>query len=403
MSTTLEDIEDMPPVEGINPETNTIEKRRSTVKDPLAALAFKVMLDEGRKSTYMRIYSGKIKAGEDIYNASKGKKEKVSRLLKMHSNKRERVSEAGAGDIIAVIGLKDTSTGDTICDEFNPIILEPIEFYEPVISQAIEARTPGDLEKLSSALAKLASEDPTLKIKYDDETAQTIISGMGELHLEIVIDRLIREFHTNVNIGKPKVVYRETIEGKIDVEEIFDRKLGDKKHFGHVVLHLEPNERGGGLNLIDEVSDEVIPREFHAVIEEGIRDAALSGVVAGYPIVDVIIRVTNGSFKEGETTELGYRIAASTAFLNGCSRAKPILLEPIVTVDIITPGEFMGEVIGNINSRKGEVESINHKDPISEIKAHVPLKQMFGYSTDLRSVTQGRGTFSMQFLKYDKA
>jgi len=395
--------EDIPPIEGINPVTNKIENRHSSVKEPLSALAFKVMMDEGRKITYMRIYSGKIKAGEDIYNASKGKKEKVSRLLKMHSNKRERVNEAGAGDIIAIIGLKDTSTGDTICDESNPIILETIDFYEPVISQAIEARTPSDQEKLSSALEKLTSEDPTLKVKFDEETAQTIISGMGELHLEIIIDRLIREFHTKVNIGKPKVVYRETIEEPIEIEEIFDRKLGDKKHFGHVVLHLEPNERGGGLKVLDEVSDEAIPREFHAIIEEGIRDAALSGVVAGYPIVDIIIRVVNGSFREGETTELGYRIAASTAFLNGCSRAKPILLEPIVTVDIITPGEFMGEVIGNINSRKGEVDSINHKDPISEIKAHVPLKQMFGYSTDLRSLTQGRGTFSMQFWKYDKA
>ncbi|MBW2599680.1 MAG: elongation factor G [Deltaproteobacteria bacterium] len=395
--------EDMPPVEGVNPETKTIEKRGSNVKGPLAALAFKVMLDEGRKITYMRIYSGRIKAGEDIYNASKGKKEKVSRLLKMHSNKRERIAEAIAGDIVAVIGLKDTSTGDTICDESDPIILEPIEFYEPVISQAIEAKTPGDQEKLSSALAKLASEDPTLKIKYDDETAQTIISGMGELHLEIIIDRLIREFHTNVNIGKPKVVYRETIEEETDVEEIFDRKLGDRKHFGHVALHLEPNKRGGGLKLIDEIKDEVIPEEFHTTIEKGIRDAALSGVVAGYPVVDVIVRITGGSFREADSTNLGYEIAASTAFSNGCSRAKPILLEPIVTVDIITPGEFMGEVIGNINLRKGEVESINHKDPVSEIKARVPLKQMFGYSTDLRSVTQGRGTFSMQFLKYDKA
>jgi len=238
--------EDIPPIEGVNPVTKAIEKRRSNIKGPLAALAFKVMLDEGRKITYMRIYSGKIKAGEDIYNASRGKKEKVSRLLKMHSNKRERVTEAVAGDIIAVIGLKDTSTGDTICDESAPIILEPIEFYEPVISQAIEARTPGDQERLSFALVKLASEDPTLKIKYNDETAQTIISGMGELHLEIIIDRLIKEFHTNVNIGKPKVVYRETIEGKTDVEEIFDKKLGDRKHFGHVALHLEPNKRGRG-------------------------------------------------------------------------------------------------------------------------------------------------------------
>ena len=394
--------EDIPPIEGVNPVTKAIEKRRSNIKGPLAALAFKVMLDEGRKITYMRIYSGKIKAGEDIYNASRGKKEKVSRLLKMHSNKRERVTEAVAGDIIAVIGLKDTSTGDTICDESAPIILEPIEFYEPVISQAIEARTPGDQERLSFALVKLASEDPTLKIKYNDETAQTIISGMGELHLEIIIDRLIKEFHTNVNIGKPKVVYRETIEGKTDVEEIFDKKLGDRKHFGHVALHLEPNKRGEGLNLIDEVKDEVIPDEFHATIEKSLRDAALSGVVAGYPVVDVIVRITGGSFREADSTNLGYEIAASTAFSSGCSRAKPILLEPIVTVDIITPSEFMGEVIGNINSRKGEMESINHKDPISEIKARVPLKQMFGYSTDLRSLTQGRGIFSMQFLKYDK-
>ena len=395
--------EDIPPIEGINPVTKEIEKRRSSVKEPLAALAFKVMLDEGRKITYMRIYSGKMKSGEDIYNASKGKKEKVSRLLKMHSNKRERVGEAGAGEIIAVVGLKETSTGDTICDEAHPIILERIEFYDPVISQAIEAKTPGDQERLLFALEKLESEDPTLKIKYDDETAQTIISGMGELHLEIIIDRLIREFHTNVNIGKPKVVYRETIEKETEVEEIFDRKLGDKKHFGHVVLRLEPAERGKGLEVVNELEDGTIPPEFHGAIEESIRDAALSGVIAGYPVVDVIARVIGGSFREGESTELGYRIAASTAFSNGCSQARPLLLEPIVEVDIITPGEFMGEVIGNINARKGEVERIHHKDPVSEIKARVPLKQMFGYSTDLRSLTQGRGTFSMRFLKYDKA
>ncbi len=394
--------EDIPPVEGINPVTKEIETRRSSIKEPLAALAFKVMLEEGRKITYMRIYSGKIKAGEDIYNASKGHKEKVSRLLKMHSNKRERVNEAGAGDIIAVIGLKDTSTGDTISDESHPIILERIESYEPVISQAIEAKTPADQERLLFALEKLSSEDPTLTVKYDDETAQTIISGMGELHLEIIIDRLIREFHTNVNIGKPKVVYRETIGKGTKAEEIFERKLGDKKHFGHVVLHLEPGERGSGLVVINETTSDVIPSEFQAVIEDGIRDAALSGTIAGYPVVDVVIRVVGGSFRDAESTELGYRIAASTAFSNGCSRAQPTLLEPIVEVDIITPGEFMGEVIGNINARNGEVEQIDHKDPVSEIKARVPLKRMFGYSTDLRSVTQGRGTFSMQFLKYDK-
>ena len=395
--------EDMPPVEGINPVTKEVERRQSSVKEPFAALAFKVILDEGRKMTYIRIYSGKMKAGEDIYNASKEKKEKVSRLLKMHSNKRERVSEAGAGEIIAVVGLKDTATGDTLCDETHPILLERIEFYEPVISQAIEAKTPGDQERLLFALEKLASEDPTLKVKYDDETAQTIISGMGELHLEIITDRLIREFRTNVNIGKPKVVYRETIEKEITVEEVFDRKLGDKKHFGHVILNLEPGNRGGGLVVIDEIGSDVIPPEFHSIMEEGIRDAALSGTIAGYPVVDVTVRMTGGSFREGESTQLGYRIAASTAFSNGCAQAQPVLLEPIVEVNIITPGEFMGEVIGNINARKGDVERINHKDPISEIKARVPLKQMFGYSTDLRSVTQGRGTFSMQFLKYDTA
>lgn len=394
--------EDTPPVEGINPVTKEIETRSSSVKEPLAALAFKVMLDEGRKITYMRIYSGKIKVGEDIYNVSKGQKEKVSRLLKMHSNKRERVNEAVAGDIIAVIGLKDTSTGDTISDESHPIILERIEYSEPVISQAIEAKTPGDQERLLFALEKLVSEDPTLTVKYDEETAQTIISGMGELHLEIIIDRLIREFHTNVNIGKPKVVYRETIERETEGEEIFDRKLGEKKHFGHVVLHLEPGERGSGLKIINEMESDLIPQEYYTTIEESIRDAALSGTIAGYPIVDVIVRMVGGSFREGESTELGYRIAASTAFSNGFSQADPILLEPIVEVDIITPAEFMGEVIGNINARNGEVEQINHKDPVSEIKARVPLKRMFGYSTDLRSVTQGRGTFSMQFLRYDK-
>ncbi len=395
--------EDVPPIEGINPITKEIEKRHSSVKEPLAALAFKVMLDEGRKITYMRIYSGRIKSGEDIYNASKEKKEKVSRLLKMHSNKRERLNDAKAGDIIAVIGLKDTSTGDTICDETHPIILERIDSYEPVISQAIEAKTPGDQERLLIALEKLTSEDPTLRIKYDDETAQMIISGMGELHLEIIIDRLIREFNTNVNVGKPKVVHRETIEKETEREEIFDRKLGEKKHFGHIVLKLEPGERSKGLIIFNEVGSDIIPTEFQAIIEESIRDAALSGPIAGYPVVDVKVRVIGGSFREGESTELGYRIASSTAFANGCLQAQPILLEPIVEVDIITPGEFMGEVIGNINARKGEVEQINPKDPVIEIKAHVPLKRMFGYSTDLRSVTQGRGTFSMQFLRYDRA
>ncbi|MBN2515632.1 MAG: elongation factor G [Deltaproteobacteria bacterium] len=395
--------EDVPPVEGINPKTNQPEKRISNDKESLSALAFKVVMDEGRKITYLRIYSGKIKVGEDVYNVNRGKKEKIARLLKMHANKRERVNETGAGSILAVVGLKSTLTGDTICDEAHPIVLESIDFYEPVISQAIEAKTPDDQERLSVALTKFTDEDPTLKVKYDEETAQTIISGMGELHLEIIIDRLIREFNTKVNIGKPKVVYRETIEKIVDVERKFERELGEKKHFGHVKLHLEPNRRGSGLHLVNATDGASIPDDFIPGIEEGIRDAALSGVVAGYPVTDITVTISGGSFKEGESTEVGYRIASSTAFKDGCSQANPVLLEPIMIVDIITPSEFMGEVIGDINARRGEVEKIEHKGPISEIKARVPLKRMFGYSTDLRSATQGRANFSMQFLRYDKS
>ncbi len=395
--------DDVPPVAGLNPQTREKETRISSDKESLAALAFKVAMDEGRKITYLRIYSGKVKIGEDVYNVSKGEKEKIARLLKMHANKRERLNEAGAGSIIAVVGLKNTFTGDTICDESHPILLEAIEFYEPVISQAIEAKTPDDQEKLSSALAKFMDEDPTLKVKYDDETAQTVISGMGELHLEIIIDRLIREYNTRVNIGKPKVVYRETIEKSVDVEGKFERELGEKKHFGHVKLHIKPNRRGTGLKLVNAIDANLIPDEFIPVIEEGIRDAALTGVIAGYPATDITVSITGGSFKEGASTELGYRIASSTAFRDGCSRADPVLLEPIMIVNIITPSEFMGDVIGDINSRRGEVENINHKGPISEITARLPLKQMFGYSTDLRSATQGRANFSMQFLRYDKS
>jgi len=394
--------EDVPPIEGINPQTQERENRKSSSKEKFAALAFKVMMDEGRKITYLRIYSGKIKAGEDVYNPGKNIRERVARLLKMHANKRERVTEAGAGNILAAVGLKETSTGDTLCDELSPIVLEPIEFYEPVISQAIEAKTPRDQERLVSALVKLTNEDPTLKVKYENETAQTVISGMGELHLDIIIDRLKREFNTTVNVGKPKVVYRETIEKKAKMEGIFNKELGEKKHFGHVILYLEPALRGDGLKIIKELGNDQIPLEFYEFIETGIREATSSGVLAGYPVTDVIVRVTGGSFKEGESTELGYKIAASTAFRDGCSKGTPILLEPVMMVDIIVPSEFMGEVIGNINARKGEVGNITNRGSITEIKARVPLQQMFGYSTDLRSATQGRATFSMQFLKYDK-
>jgi elongation factor G len=395
--------EDVPPIKGHHPVTGEEIIRHSSEKEPLAALAFKVMMDEGRKLTFVRIYSGRIQVNEDLYNVVKKKKEKLSRILKMHANKRERIDQAAAGDIIAVMGLKETTTGDTLCDEGQPIVLERIEFYEPVISQAIEAKTPADQEKLSVALAKLLEEDPTLRVKYDDDTAQTIISGMGELHLEILLDRLTREFNTHVNVGKPRVVYRETIQKKVEIEGRFERELGDKKHFGHVRLALAPLDRAHGMEIVWSAETTQVPEEYRAMIEAGIQESASSGVLGGYPVVDVRVDVVGGSVREGESTPMGYKVAAATAFKDGCTQAEPVLLEPIMMVDIVTPADFMGDVIGDINARHGEVQSIAQKGQVSEIRCRVPLKSLFGYSTDLRSATQGRAVFSMQFLAYDRA
>ena len=395
--------EDVPPVRGLNPVTKEELTRKSSLKEPLAALAFKVMQDEGRKLTYLRIYSGQMKAGEELYNASKNKKEKASRLLKMHANKRERLDQAGAGDIVAVMGLKETTTGDTICDEAHPILLESMEFYEPVISQAIEAKTPADQEKLSLALVKLMEEDPTLRVIYDEETAQTVISGMGELHLDIIIDRLSREFHSQVNVGKPRVVYRETIGRRVDSEGHFERELGDKKHFGHVRLILEPMDRGAGVEMEWKIDTALFPAEYLKAIEEGVMEALQSGAVAGYPVVDIRVKVAEVILKEGETSAIGCKVAATSALRDGCTKADPVLLEPIMMVNVITPAEFMGDVIGDINARKGEIHDISPKGAMSEIRARVPLKALFGYSTDLRSATQGRAIFTMQFFAYDQA
>ena len=396
--------EEIPPVRGINPVTKQEETRASSDKEPLAALAFKIMQDEGRKLTYLRIYSGRLHAGDELYNASRGKKEKIARLLKMHANKRERVEQASAGDIIAVMGLKEITTGDTICDEAHPILLEAIEFYEPVISLAIEAKTPGDQEKLTVALNKLMEEDPTLRVKYDDETAQTVISGMGELHLEIVTDRLLREFNARVNVGKPRVVHRETIQKRVESEGLFEKELGEKKHHGHVKLILEPMSRGSGVEIVRRLKEgDLLPEELLAAMEEGVRESLLSGVVAGYPVIDIRVAIAGGDLKEGETTVLGCKIAASQALRDGCLKADPVLLEPIMLVDVLTPADFMGEVIGDINARRGEIQAITPKGSVTEIRAKVPLKAMFGYSTDLRSATQGRAVFTMQFFSYDKA
>jgi len=395
--------EDIPPVEGINPKTRQQEIRRSSDKEPLAALAFKVQMDEGRKLTYLRIYSGQISSNGEVYNAVKKKKEKIARLLQMHSNKRERIDRASAGDLVAVLGLKETTTGDTLCDEAHPIVLEQMEFYEPVISQAIEAKTPADQEKLAVALAKLTEEDPTLKVKYEDETAQTVISGMGELHLEIIVDRLHREFNARVNVGRPRVVCRETIQRHAEAEYLFEKELGDKKHFGQVRLELTPRKRGAGNEIVNAIPEEIIPAEYHEAIEESIRDAMTSGVLNSYPVIDVSARLTGGAYREGEASIQGYKIAAATAFRDACLAAEPIMLEPIMMVDIITPSEFMGEVIGDINARRGEIQAVNPKGPVSEIKAKVPLKALFGYSTDLRSATQGRAVFTIMFEEYNKA
>ncbi len=396
--------EDIPPVTGTNPVTKQQETRRSNDREPLAALAFKIMQDEGRKLTYLRVYSGRIHTGDELYNASRGRKEKVARLLKMHANKRERVEEAVAGEIIAVMGLKEITTGDTICDEAHPILLEPIEFYEPVISLAIEAKTPADQEKLTVALGKLVEEDPTLRVKYEDETAQTVISGMGELHLEIITDRLLREFNARVNVGKPRVVHRETIQKRAESEGIFERELGEKRHFGRVRILLEPRGRGEGIEIVRRLAEGTAPpEEFLAAAEEGLHEALLSGVIAGYPVIDVRVVILDAPVKEGEATALGFKIAASAAFREGCLKADAVLLEPIMLVDVMTPTEFMGEVIGDINARRGEVQAIVPKGLVSEIRARVPLKAMFGYSTDLRSATQGRAVFTMQFFAYDSA
>ena len=394
--------EDLPPVTGIDPRTGEEAQRHSSDKEPLSALAFKVMMDEGRKMTYLRVYSGKLKAGGEVYNAGKKKKEKIARLLKMHANKRERMEEAGAGSIIAVMGLKETTTGDTICDESAPIILETIGMYEPVISQAIEAKTPADQEKLMEALSKLMEEDPTIKVKYDDETAQTIISGMGELHLEIVIDRLVREFKVHVNVGRPRVVYRETISKAAEAEAKFEKELGEKKHFGHVKLSVEPQERGKGIEIENRIDPAQISGEFLEAIREAINEATLSGVKSGYPMLDLKVILTGGSIKEGESSVIGYKIATATAFRDACAKADPVLLEPIMKVNIITPSDFVGEVIGDVNVRRGLIEGIDNRGIICEIQAKIPLKEMFGYSTDLRSATQGRAVFSMNFFKYDR-
>ena len=393
---------DVPPIVGIDPVTGEKGTRPPKPKGPLAALAFKVMMDQGRKMTYLRIYSGTLKAGEIVFNPGKNIKEKPARLLKMHSNKRERIDEVSAGDIIAVMGLKITTTGDTLCTENDPILLEKIQFNEPVISVAVEPKKVQDNDRLLDALNKLADEDPTFKTKIDDETGQTLISGMGELHLEILTGRLKREFSVEVNQGKPQVVYRETITVPSVHEEIFQKELSGQQHFAGVEIEISPLKRGTGNQFVNQCKTEGLTEEFLSAIDQGINEAEGGGSVMGYPVIDVQTTLLSIQAKE-ISNAMAFRVAANMAFKQAFLKAKPVLLEPIMKTEVLVPEAFLGDVIGDLNARQGKIAQIVAKGSNQVLTANVPLSKMFGYSTALRSASQGRGTFSMQFSHYDQA
>ncbi len=393
---------DVPSVKGVTPDGKELERKASD-DEPFAALAFKVMTDPFvGQLTYLRVYSGVLAAGSYIYNSTKDKKERVGRLLKMHANKREEIKDVRAGDIAAAVGLKYTLTGDTLCDEDNPVILEAIEFPEPVISIAIEPKTKQDQERLSAALMKLSQEDPSFRVSYNEETGQTLISGMGELHLEIIVDRLLREFKVGANVGKPQVAYRETIKVPAKAEGKFVRQSGGRGQYGHVLIEIEPVEKGSGFEFIRKIVGGSIPKEFIPAVEKGVKEALETGVLAGYPIVDVRVTLYDGSYHEVDSSEMAFKIAGSMAFKAGVRKANPVLLEPVMAVEVITPEEYMGDVIGDLNSRRGKMQSMEKRGNAQVIKAHVPLSEMFGYATDLRSKTQGRATYTMQFSHYEE-
>jgi len=393
---------DIPPVQGFNPKTGKQESRHSSDQEPFAALAFKIMTDEGRKLAYIRVYSGVLRTEQEVYNSTKGKRERVARLFRMHANKKERIREVRAGDIVAAAGLKETATGDTLCDSAYPIILERIDFYEPVTSVAIEPKSRADQEKLEFFLNKLAEEDPTFKAKFDEDTGQTIISGMGELHLEVIVRRLLEDFNVSVNVGRPQVVYRETITQAVEAEGKFEREIEGMVHFGHVRLRLEPSPRGLGVEFSKASADGTIPEAYISSIETGVKESTWNGVVAGYPVVDLKVSLLGGTYRQANASPLAFQVAAAMAFREGCQKAQPVLLEPIMKTEVVVPEEFLGEVIGDLSARKGQIEQIQVKGKVSVVQAFVPLKEMFGYSTDLRSLSQGRGTFTMQFHQFDR-
>jgi elongation factor G len=393
---------DVPPIIGLHPETSEELEFLPQKNGPLAALIFKVSMIEGRKLSFARIYSGKIQAGSEVYNPLLNKKEKLSRILQMHANKRERLKEATAGDIIGIVGLKGSGTGDTLCSQEYPVFLEKMEYEDPVISIAIEPKTHADQEKLDDVLEKFIIEDPTLKVSRDEETGQTILSGMGELHLEIIISRMLKEFKTNVNVGKPQVVYREILTSRTKGHAVFEREISGKWHFANINISLEPLNRGAGVTFDCKVGSDKIPEQYLAAIEKGIRESLEGGYLRGYPLVDAAIVIEDGSFDE-RSSELAFSVGASMACKDALEKGALGLLEPIMDVEIFVPDAYMGDAISDLNARGGKVESISPKMGIQIINAVVPMARMFGYSTALRSVTQGRGTFTMQFSRFDKA
>jgi len=394
---------DIPPMKGQDPETGETMECVARENEPLAAIIFKVAMMEGRKMSFIRIYSGKVKAGEEVYNPGRKTTEKLSRILRMHANKRERVDTAGAGSLVGIVGLKQSTTGETLCSKKAPVLLEKIDFYEPVISVAIEPKSHADQEKLDEVLDKFTVEDPTLKVKVDEDTGQTILSGMGELHLEIIISRMLREFKTHVNVGKPQVVYRETIASETSAGAVFDKEVAGQRHFGEVRLTLRPRPRGEGNIFASNIDEATLPPHFIPAIEQGVMESLESGMAMGYPVVDVEAVLTGGSFKESLGSELAFKVSASMACKAALSKGSPFLLDPIMDVEILIPEPFMGDVIGDLNSRGGKIESIEPQMGIQVIKAVVPMANMFGYSTSLRSATQGRGTFTMQFSHFDRS
>ncbi|HEY6271507.1 MAG TPA: elongation factor G [Terriglobales bacterium] len=396
---------DIPPAEGHDPD-HLDQKliRKADDKEPFAALAFKIMADLFvGQLTFIRVYSGQLKTGDSVLNVTRGRSERIGRLLKMHANKREEINEIYAGDICACVGLKNITTGDTICSEKAPILLESIEFAQPVISVAVEPKTKGDQEKMGVALSRLAQEDPTFKVNTDPDSGQTIISGMGELHLEIIVDRMMREYKVEANVGKPQVAYRETIRKASQAEGKYIRQTGGRGQYGHVKLRIEPNEKGKGFEFVNDIVGGSVPKEYIKPVEHGIREALEGGVLAGYPLVDVKATLYDGSYHEVDSDEMAFKIAASMGFKEAARKASPVLLEPVMSVEVVVPEEYMGTIIGDLNSRRGRIEGVEHRAGSQVIKSLVPLAEMFGYATQMRSNTQGRATFSMHFAHYDEA